>query len=86
MIEKQLCNGKLFDNKIRTDIILKEARKYLEIENEDIELSKEQNVAFFSHCVYYMHIYNLDNDVQYLYCLWEKLKNNLLIKNWRKWQ
>lgn len=50
VIGYELITGKLFKNKIRTDSIIKKARRYLNISG-DTNLDAEKCEAFFSYCV-----------------------------------
>lgn len=64
---KKLNNGKLFDNEIRMNELLKEAKKYLNIKKSERSLTDKQWSAFFAHCIYYLQIKNLDKKTEKLY-------------------
>ena len=66
VIGYELITGKLFKNKIRTDSIIKKARRYLNISG-DTNLDAEKCEAFFSYCVYYLQIKGFNKKTEKLY-------------------
>ena len=64
IIESCLQDDVLWNNSVRLNTIRNKAKSYLKKSLEDTDLTKEQSAAFFSHCVYYLHIRGLDKKVE----------------------
>lgn len=61
-----LSDKELFNNSVRTNRIREKACTYLKLPESNLQLTTEQCSAFFTYCIYYLHVKGLDKKTEKL--------------------